>query len=215
MRTSDRDQIRGVVPPFARIAWPRNPSGAPELRLGTYYAPDVRYIYGYVGFIERLRGTCSTSGRFLCHVATKLTWKDDGVGKFRLSRSLPFFHNAFPPWFPDVNNKRPIQHHKRPSPPMGPPLFKDNLFARLYISPFWAFCTLHVCSGDRQISRVGPGAGTSCCDPGLGPTVRVIREYYLAQWRRSSVLALCRRAGMTPFLIPPLTPFSFAYSISF
>ena len=61
------------------------------------YAPGVRYIYGYIGLIERLRGHSqshnATTG-FLCHCITKLAWtNDNGQPKFCYARVLAYTAN--------------------------------------------------------------------------------------------------------------------------
>ena len=68
------ESARDLLPPYSRLIR-RNARDSPEIRLGTFFAPCYRYIYGYIGLIERLgAASANTTTSFLCHVITKLTW---------------------------------------------------------------------------------------------------------------------------------------------
>ena len=68
------DQARELLPPYARLMR-RNERDTPEIRLGMFFAPAYRYVYGYIGLIERLeRASANTTTSFMCHVIIKITW---------------------------------------------------------------------------------------------------------------------------------------------
>ena len=76
LRSGNDDAIRELLPPYARLIRSRNDRDPPELRLGTHFAPCYRYVYGYIGLIERLETpSANTATSFLCHVITKITWE--------------------------------------------------------------------------------------------------------------------------------------------
>ena len=60
---ANREELRGKIPPYSRMVTSRN-HPTPELRLGALYSPSVRYVYGYIGLIERLRGSNNTGASF-------------------------------------------------------------------------------------------------------------------------------------------------------
>ena len=50
----NRGEARAFLPPMSRIVRERS-WDAPELRLGIEFAPKYRFLYGYIGLIERLK----------------------------------------------------------------------------------------------------------------------------------------------------------------
>ena len=88
------DQARDFLPPYSRLIR-RNERDAPEIRLGAHFAPTYRYVYGYVGLIERLRAdSANTTTSFLRHVITKITWdRDNGQTGIAYGRVLAYASN--------------------------------------------------------------------------------------------------------------------------
>ena len=71
--------MREYLPPMARIVQQDNRDF--ELRLGIDMCEDYRYIFGFIGLIQRLpsgKQSRNTNTAFLCHVITKITWIDTG-----------------------------------------------------------------------------------------------------------------------------------------
>ena len=74
----NQDAMSTYLPPMRRIVQDGNRDF--ELRLGVECAAEHRYIFGYIGLIQRLIGKPSQNTRtgFLAHVITKITWIDTG-----------------------------------------------------------------------------------------------------------------------------------------
>ena len=101
LQVDNRDLVRDLPPPICRLVWSRSKSDPPELRPGMEYAPCRRFIYGYVGVIERLRTqSANTTTSFARHVIAKLTRYSEPSGETRhcYARALAYSANFAGPY---------------------------------------------------------------------------------------------------------------------
>ena len=94
VRNATREDERLILPPFSRLIW-RSNRDPPEIRLGTHVASQFRYVYGFIGLIERLKkSSANTTTSFMCHVITKITWINrDGSPGACYARVLAYSSN--------------------------------------------------------------------------------------------------------------------------
>ena len=75
-RDANRDAVQRFLPPMSRLVTHRA-GDTPELRLGMDIASIYRYVFGYIGLIQRVapdKRSQNTNTSFMCHVVLKISW---------------------------------------------------------------------------------------------------------------------------------------------